>query len=109
MEGVVSSAEAPAVPDSTGSVEQRLRLQWRGVAYLLLLSGTVVVLTVAQAHGGELAVWTSTIQSIDGDGGPAVDVSCSTDARSGSSLVDGGLKAAPFCVHLSDLGVERQD
>jgi hypothetical protein len=75
-------------------------------AYLLLLLGTVVVSTAAQDHGGELAVWTSSVQPVDG--GLVVDVSCPADARSGLSLVDGGLKAAPFCVHLSDLGVGRQ-
>jgi hypothetical protein len=75
-------------------------------AYLLLLLGTVVVSTAAQAHGGGLAVWSSAIQPVDG--GLVVDVSCPANTRSGLSLVDGGLKAAPFCVHLSDLGVERQ-
>jgi hypothetical protein len=75
-------------------------------AYLLLLLGTVVVSTAAQAHGGNLAVWTSAVQPVDG--GLVVNVSCPADARSGLSLVVGGLKAAPFCVHLSDLGVERQ-
>jgi hypothetical protein len=75
-------------------------------AYLLLLLGTVVVSMATQAHGGELAVWTSAVHPVDG--GLVVDVSCPADARSGLSLVDGGLKAAPFCVHLSDLGVERQ-
>jgi hypothetical protein len=64
-------------------------------AYLLVLSGTFVVSTASQAHGGELAVWTSAVQPVDGV--LVVDLSCSADA-----------KAAPFCVHLSDLGVERQ-
>jgi hypothetical protein len=49
---------------------------------------------------------TSTVQSVRGVGGPAIDVSCSADARSGSSLAGGCLKAAPFCVHLLDLWVD---